>query len=159
MLYIKNNNFLLSENRNLITFNLTDNSYQKLSLPDVSVENENQDEMQAPADLKNDTKFQGSYSILHTILSPNDKLIAISTKYKEIYVYVIDKNGIKYRMLKKVPRIPSNLTFSPDSKVILVCDKAGDCYKINTEDLESKPQWIFGHLSMILDINFSQDGR
>eukprot|EP00128_Syssomonas_multiformis_P016198 Colp12_sorted_trinity150504_noHs@21544 len=50
----------------------------------------------------------------------------------------------------------TSLTFSPDGKFVVICDKAGDVYNFSCED-EADGKLILGHLSMLLDIIVNKD--
>lgn len=158
LLFVENNLMFLTESRNIIIVNLLDFSHKSISLPDVVLVNEKKEEIQQPEDIECEELLE-SYEILDIIKSPNEQLIAISTKYKEIFLYTLNGNDLQMKTMKRVPRIANGFTFSPDSGILLVCDKSGDCYSIDMYDLESKPKWILGHLSMLLDIIFTPDGK
>ncbi|KAJ3034130.1 WD repeat-containing protein 4, partial [Rhizophlyctis rosea] len=50
------------------------------------------------------------------------------------------------------------VSFSPDGKLI-IGDKFGDVYSVKRDDAEGQESLILGHVSMLTDLVFSQDGK
>ncbi|XP_037091104.1 tRNA (guanine-N(7)-)-methyltransferase non-catalytic subunit wuho-like [Pollicipes pollicipes] len=59
----------------------------------------------------------------------------------------------------RTARKASCLTFAPDEEALLVADKSGDVYKCQLSSASTKPQLILGHISMVLDMCVTADGR
>lgn len=162
ILHIKNNYLLISENRNIIVCNLSDYSHEKNTLPDLVVEKKDQSSEPQISDEVNaeEPAVVESSEILDIVKSQNENVIAISTKMKEVVLYEFQTNKLELIAVKRVPRIPSAMQFSPDASVLLISDKTGDCYSFDCVNIAtSEPKWILGHLSMLLDVIFTPDGR
>jgi tRNA (guanine-N(7)-)-methyltransferase subunit TRM82 len=56
-------------------------------------------------------------------------------------------------------RRASRAVFSPDSKHLLIADKNGDVYEVDPQDPGREARLLLGHLSMLLDLRVSLDGR
>ncbi|XP_055370822.1 tRNA (guanine-N(7)-)-methyltransferase non-catalytic subunit wuho [Condylostylus longicornis] len=122
------------------------------------------------ADIAYDEEEQGSQdklknsqnlkiAIQNVALAPNGKTLAVSTSGIKTLILFTKVDEFKWEILsvRKSNRASSALTFSPDSKLILLCDKSGDCF-LYTCDI-NPPKWILGHLSSIYDVKFSFDGK
>lgn len=92
--------------------------------------------------------------------SPNKKYIALTTTVdKLLYFYKVLDNDIELLSKRVLSRTSSAIRFSPDSQIILVADKTGDCYSFDCQQIFEPGKWILGHLSMILDVLFTNDKR
>lgn len=80
------------------------------------------------------------------------------TENKKLLVWKISLNGdIKLLMEIEFPKRPTSLTFLHNEAAVLVSDKYGDVYKsIITENPVPPPTIILGHLSMVLDVEVSE---
>ena len=64
-----------------------------------------------------------------------------------------------YKKKKMSSRRITSLSFSRDSVHLLIADKTGDIYSMHTLDDTDISEPLAGHISMILDIAVSDDGR
>ncbi|CAG9856157.1 unnamed protein product [Phyllotreta striolata] len=99
------------------------------------------------------SKDNGSINSLE--LSPSKKYIVVSTENKHILIYDPD-----FKLIKRfvANRAPCKACFTPSDDLI-VADKTGDVYLYKLQDDENKPELLLGHLSVILDITFSECGK
>ncbi|KAK3926975.1 tRNA (guanine-N(7)-)-methyltransferase non-catalytic subunit WDR4 [Frankliniella fusca] len=58
-----------------------------------------------------------------------------------------------------MPKTASSMKFTPDSQAIVIVDKAGDAVLFSTQDLQKEGEVILGHLSMLLDVLLTPDGK
>ncbi|XP_004524112.1 tRNA (guanine-N(7)-)-methyltransferase non-catalytic subunit wuho [Ceratitis capitata] len=99
-------------------------------------------------------------SILHVKLSPDNRLCAVTTSgQKAVLLYQCRPEQAKLVSVRPLARASSVITFSPDSKVLLVTDKSGDCYKYDCENDEEEPQLLFGHFSIVYDLVWTPDSK
>jgi len=62
------------------------------------------------------------------------------------------------KVQQNLVRKASKVIFTSDSKSILIADKNGDVYQIETESA-SEPRLLLGHLSMLLDVLVDRSGK
>lgn len=120
-------------------------------------EDENDDEDQKKSDEK-----QVFGEIDRLAVSPCNRLIAVSTTGdKFLFLYEFHNGLLKLLQSHELNRVSSVLRFSPDSKALLVADKSGDCYfyECSSTPNESNGKWILGHLSIVLDILMTANGK
>nr|XP_014102457.1 tRNA (guanine-N(7)-)-methyltransferase non-catalytic subunit wuho [Bactrocera oleae] len=99
-------------------------------------------------------------SILHVELSTDHCLCAVTTAgQKAVLLYQCRPEHAKLVSVRPLARASSALTFSKDSKVLLVTDKSGDCYKYDCVNFEAEPQLLFGHLSIVYDVLWTPDSK
>ncbi|CAL1547481.1 unnamed protein product [Lymnaea stagnalis] len=108
-------------------------------------------------------------SILACAISPDGHLAAVCDDMKYLHLYRVDDAGCRLESSRRVSRRCTRVTFTKDSRDVIVADKSGDVYKFpvqgpqNTitgiedssiEDDETCA-WgtlLLGHLSMLLDV-------
>lgn len=100
----------------------------------------------------------------HLAVSPCNRLVAITTSEdKFLFIYKYTDASLELLQTHELNRNSSALRFSPDSKFLLVADKSGECYvyeNLNTPNEEkSSGKWILGHLSIVLDILMTSNGK
>ncbi|XP_061400243.1 tRNA (guanine-N(7)-)-methyltransferase non-catalytic subunit wuho [Musca vetustissima] len=99
-------------------------------------------------------------TIQHVKMSPNRQLVAITTSgQKAVLLYTLRPELAKLVSIRNLARASSAITFSADSKRLLVCDKTGDCYEYSCEDFEAAPKILLGHLSIVYDVLWSADEK
>lgn len=99
-------------------------------------------------------------TIQHVKLAPNQQLLAVTTAgQKALLLYQLRPEHAKLASVRSLARASSAMTFSKDSKRLLVTDKTGDCYEYDCEDYEAVPKLLLGHLSIVYDILWSQDEK
>lgn len=94
-------------------------------------------------------------------VSSNNKFLAVTTNVaKQLLLY--DLPGSKNCRVFELPRRSSKMRFTSTDSHILLADKSGDVfiYDINAQEVKQrKGKKILGHLSLILDILMSSDGK
>lgn len=110
--------------------------------------------IEVPSTVQND-------QINGVIISSNNKFLAVTTNVaKQLLVY--DLPASNNHKVFELPRSSSKMRFTPTNSHILLADKSGDVlsFNITGQDLNHlKGQKILGHLSLILDILQSSNGR
>ncbi|KAL1458137.1 hypothetical protein WDU94_008308 [Cyamophila willieti] len=89
-------------------------------------------------------------------LSPDNSLLAIQSPGKELLVYNVQTWEVIFK--RQLGRGASKILFSPDSRNIVVGDKTGDVFLYNIFS-DEKETALLGHLSMVLDIIMTNDGK
>jgi len=89
-------------------------------------------------------------------LSPCLKYLALCDELKQLTVWTISSMSLKVQ--QNLVRKASKVIFTSDSKSILIADKNGDVYQIETESA-SEPRLLLGHLSMLLDVLVDRSGK
>lgn len=99
-------------------------------------------------------------NILHVALSPDHNLCAVTTAgQKAVLLYQCWPEHAKLVSVRSLSRASSALIFSKDSKVLLVADKSGDCYKYDCINFEEEPQLLLGHLSIVYDVLWTPNSK
>ncbi|CAD7089720.1 unnamed protein product [Hermetia illucens] len=94
--------------------------------------------------------------IQHVQASPNGEYLAITTTgNKLLLLYKIHATELGLLSARRISRASSAITFSNDSSKVLLSDKTGDCYLYDCLDYKAPGKWLFGHLSMVLDVRFT----
>lgn len=96
------------------------------------------------------------------IVSSDSKHLAVTTNVaKQLILYELP--GSKNCKVFDLPRSSSKMRFTSSNSHVLLADKSGDVlrFDINVEDAVNQPkgQKIFGHLSLILDVLQSSNGK
>lgn len=95
--------------------------------------------------------------IISSAMSPSGCFLALCDDLKQVTVWRLPQADLIGRQC--LPRKASRLVFSPDSKHLLVADKNGDVYSLDPEKPDEEARLLLGHLSMLLDVRMSLDGR
>ncbi|XP_073832608.1 tRNA (guanine-N(7)-)-methyltransferase non-catalytic subunit wuho [Musca autumnalis] len=99
-------------------------------------------------------------TIQHVKMSPNRQLAAVTTSgQKAVLLYSLRPEHAKLVSVRPLARASSAVTFSSDSKRLLVCDKTGDCYEYSCVNFEAAPKILLGHLSIVYDVLWSADEK
>ncbi len=86
-------------------------------------------------------------------------MLAMTTNDKLIHLFKIEEAGLKTLSVRKFYRAPTQMAFSDQSKQLFFADKGGDCYVFSLQDVKKPGQWIFGHMSQILNLILSDDQK
>lgn len=122
--------------------------------------NQNQEDQEQQDDKSKPNKSKEQPTIQHVEMSPNRQLLAITTAgQKAVLLYTLRPEHAKLVSVRVLSRASSALTFSENSKRLLVCDKTGDCYEYDCEDYEAAPKLLLGHLSIVYDILWSRNDK
>ncbi|KAJ3190213.1 WD repeat-containing protein 4 [Gaertneriomyces sp. JEL0708] len=111
-------------------------------------------ETAAPIQMPSDSFPEGQIRCL--AFSPAHNLLAVATDSKHLTFYDAsswDKKGSRVSIKRA-----NCVTFTTDDKV-LIGDKFGDVYSFSITDDKADQPLILGHVSMILDMAVSKDGR
>uniref|UniRef100_A0A1I8M677 Uncharacterized protein n=1 Tax=Musca domestica TaxID=7370 RepID=A0A1I8M677_MUSDO len=157
---------VIALNRRAIFVNPNDlQIFKEILLPEdltkcglVAEANEDGEQDNEKSHKQNQTKEQPT--IQHVKMSPNRQMVAITTSgQKAVLLYTLRPEHAKLVSVRNLARASSAVTFSPDSKRLLVCDKTGDCYEYSCEDFEAAPKILLGHLSIVYDVLWSRDEK
>lgn len=106
----------------------------------------------SPKPLEND-------QITDISISNDSKFLAVLTSIsKQLIVYTLPINIQENHRSYVLPRSASKIRFTANNEQILVADKSGDVliYNISLEDTGNK---LLGHLSLLLDVLQTHDGK
>lgn len=96
--------------------------------------------------------------IQQVAISPDRTLFAIATvDPKALLLYQCRPEHAKLLSVRALARAPSALTFSNDSSMLLVTDKAGDCYRYDCLQVYSEALLLLGHMSVVFDVVWTPD--
>ncbi|XP_067640913.1 tRNA (guanine-N(7)-)-methyltransferase non-catalytic subunit wuho [Eurosta solidaginis] len=99
-------------------------------------------------------------TILHVKLAPDQQLCAVTTAgQKAVLLYQCRSEHAKLISARSLARASSALTFSADSKLLLVTDKSGDCYEYDCVNVEDEPRILLGHLSIVYDVLWTRNTK
>jgi len=123
-----------------------------------------EDDDETPNNEKNGNKLKnlqlGRVTIQNVAISPNGKILGVSTGgIKTLILY--SQQNLQWQILsvRKSSRTSSVIAFSPNSEMIVLCDKSGDCFFYDCNNVLLSPKWILGHLSSLYDVKFSIDSK
>nr|CAH7724040.1 unnamed protein product [Callosobruchus chinensis] len=141
------NTLLLTTESNTLLCDLSSEQHTELKIPaPVLPDNLTKDQKDI---LLRDTKTVNSVDFSQT-----HQHILLSTENKQIVVYSRDLKVIKNFT---VNRVPSKARFTPSNDIV-VADKTGDVYLYRLEG-DDRPTLLLGHLSIILDMLITKDGK
>ncbi|KAK6101446.1 WD domain G-beta repeat family protein [Brugia pahangi] len=110
--------------------------------------------------------------ILASTLSNDGTLFAVATTSKECFLYNILKDWIEVRPALQLPKAPTAVILDISEKFVIVSDRAGNVrrYSLYAENSGKNDEFtdnegncegelLLGHVSMVLDIDMSNDRR
>jgi len=110
------------------------------------------------ADEAGDNEVDNKMRITSSAISPCGTLLALSDDYKQLTVWQVKAGCVELKYQQELVRKGVRILFSNDSTNILVADKNGDVYLFMSSG-NTEAKLILGHLSMLLDIAISKDGK
>ncbi|XP_058814090.1 tRNA (guanine-N(7)-)-methyltransferase non-catalytic subunit wuho [Topomyia yanbarensis] len=91
----------------------------------------------------------------------HETILAVSTSDKSLLLYESEDfskaGSLKLLSRRFVARTTSCMKFAGSGEFIVVCDKGGDCYAYDCKDFTKPGQWLFGHMSQVLDVLINPD--
>ncbi|XP_076335843.1 tRNA (guanine-N(7)-)-methyltransferase non-catalytic subunit wuho isoform X2 [Tachypleus tridentatus] len=99
--------------------------------------------------------------ILCGTFSPCGKYFAVADDNKQLIVWQIGVEDQKWNLFntRYLVRKAAHLLFSPQGVDILVADRTGDVYKFSVSNTLQEAVLVLGHLSILLDMVITPDGR
>uniref|UniRef100_A0A0M3HYG0 tRNA (guanine-N(7)-)-methyltransferase non-catalytic subunit n=1 Tax=Ascaris lumbricoides TaxID=6252 RepID=A0A0M3HYG0_ASCLU len=113
--------------------------------------------------------------ILGSAFSRDGSLFAVVTSMKTCLVYDTRQEWKQRRRPFRIPKAPTAVTFDADTSHLIVADRAGNVCRytldecanrttnvhvdINGEQSRYEGDPLVGHVSMVLDVSLSEDGR
>uniref|UniRef100_A0A6V7KR70 Uncharacterized protein n=1 Tax=Bracon brevicornis TaxID=1563983 RepID=A0A6V7KR70_9HYME len=94
--------------------------------------------------------------ITSVTFSNDGSLFVVCANRKQLYLYSSKDNSLLSN--RTLVRAASRVRFTPLNDVI-VADKSGDAYLFSTKKPDEPGELILGHLSMLLDILVTEDGK
>lgn len=139
---------VICNNDHFIMYNINDNLINNIELPHL--------ECNKIVNIHNNVDIESYHMIISTTFSNDGKYFLVCTNRKQLCLYERkSKELISNRIL---PRAASKVIFSPNNDII-VADKAGDAYLFSTTNPVGNGILLLGHLSMLLDILITEDGK
>ncbi|XP_043502908.1 tRNA (guanine-N(7)-)-methyltransferase non-catalytic subunit wdr4 [Polistes fuscatus] len=139
---------VICNNDHFIMYNINDNLINSIELPHL--------ECNKIVNIHNNVDIESYHMIISTTFSNDGKYFLVCTNRKQLCLYERkSKELISNRIL---PRAASKVIFSPNNDII-VADKAGDAYLFSTTNPAGNGILLLGHLSMLLDILITEDGK
>lgn len=104
------------------------------------------------------TKEYEGNNIVDIVISSDNKYLALITSLsKELLLFELPLLAAPKSFA--LPRSASKIRFTVDNMHILIADKSGDALIFEIEDEENKGNKLLGHLSLLLDILQTRDGK
>ncbi|KAM3723306.1 tRNA (guanine-N(7)-)-methyltransferase non-catalytic subunit [Dirofilaria immitis] len=107
--------------------------------------------------------------ILASTLSADGTLFAVATASKQCFLYDILNDWTEVRPALQLPKTPTAVIFEISKKFVILSDRAGNVrrYSLNEKILKRnnnneencEGELLLGHVSMVLDIDISNDQR
>ncbi|XP_058467965.1 tRNA (guanine-N(7)-)-methyltransferase non-catalytic subunit wuho [Malaya genurostris] len=113
-------------------------------------------------DIDQQIELSGGLNIITSLeVHENKSLLAIVTSDKSLFLYKIENfdgpECLKLLSRRLVARASSCMQFSAGGRFVIVCDKSGDCYEYDCENITKPGRWILGHMSQVLAILVNSD--
>ncbi|EFO21908.2 hypothetical protein LOAG_06577 [Loa loa] len=123
---------------------------------------------------KDTTARREEDQILASALSADGTLFAVATTSKECFLYNVLKDWVEVRPAVQLPKTPTAVIFECSKKFVILSDRAGNVrrYSLDTKNSEKsrsneltddeescEGELLLGHISMVLDIDISDDRR
>ncbi|XP_035729763.1 tRNA (guanine-N(7)-)-methyltransferase non-catalytic subunit wdr4-like [Vespa mandarinia] len=145
---IYDSDIVVCNNDHLIIYNIDNNLINTIALPQL--------ECNKVVNIHNNVDIESYHMIISTTFSNDGKYFLVCTNRKQLCLYERkSKRLISNRILS---RAASKVIFSPNNDII-VADKAGDAYLFSTANPIENGTLLLGHLSMLLDILVTEDGK
>ncbi|KAE8739361.1 hypothetical protein FOCC_FOCC015132 [Frankliniella occidentalis] len=85
------------------------------------------------------------------------KWFAAYSSAKQLLVW--ETNDWTLASERYMPKTATSMKFTPDSHAIVIVDKAGDAVLFSMQELQKEGEVILGHLSMLLDVIITANGK
>ncbi|XP_063995736.1 tRNA (guanine-N(7)-)-methyltransferase non-catalytic subunit WDR4 [Diachasmimorpha longicaudata] len=145
---VSNSILVLCTSETILVFDLSDHSLRTIILPKLVIATEIKHH--------NNVEIDSFHGITSVSISNDGQYLSICTNRKQLCLYKTkDFSLVSNRTLV---RAASRVRFTPGNDVI-VADKSGDAYLFATRCPEQPGELILGHLSMLLDILVTDDGK
>lgn len=138
----------MCNNDHLITYNTVNNLVNTIELPPL--------ESNKVSNIHNNVDIETYHMIISTAFSNDGKYFLVCTNRKQLCLY--EWNSKRLISNRVLPRAASRVKFSPNNDIV-VADKAGDAYLFTITNPIENGTLLLGHLSMLLDILITDDGK
>ncbi|KAK2578047.1 hypothetical protein KPH14_008464 [Odynerus spinipes] len=145
---IYNSDIVMCNNDHLIIYNIDDNLVNTITLPHL--------ECDKVVNIHNNVDIESYHMIISTVFSNDGKYFLVCTNRKQLCLY--EWNSKRLISNRVLPRAASRVKFSPSNDIV-VADKAGDAYLFSITSSIENGSLLLGHLSMLLDILITDDGK
>ncbi|VDN05707.1 unnamed protein product [Thelazia callipaeda] len=122
--------------------------------------------------LSRTVKNSDNNQILASALSYDNTMFAVATSSKQCFIYDILNDWIEVRPPAQLSKAPTAIIFDTSKKFVIISDRSGNVRRYHLEkmnfekntvchSLEEKTEGelLLGHVSMVLDIVLSEEGR
>ncbi|GMT20535.1 hypothetical protein PFISCL1PPCAC_11832 [Pristionchus fissidentatus] len=124
---------------------------------------------------KEQLKFHDNFQIQATAFANNDKTVAVATSAKTVVIFNVQDGVLSEHRSFRIPKTPTALVFDRADAAIIVADRAGVVRKYSvdaaakenkehideddTDETDFEGDFVCSAISMMLDVQFSDDGR
>lgn len=167
LMFKTNNLILICIHRSIFVYNSESQKFTTTNLPAIIKRDPKNQEAKDEEDNENENSNQNSKEakqssghINNACISKCGNLLAVTTGGdKMLFILVLDVENSSFVVKSRYELVRgcSTIRFSPDSKLVLLADKTGDCYEFQCNGENDKGKWLLGHFSMVLDILMTPD--
>ncbi|RWS09457.1 tRNA (guanine-N(7)-)-methyltransferase non-catalytic subunit wdr4-like protein [Dinothrombium tinctorium] len=156
-LFAKNETIVFCVNSRLHIYTLKAEEFSPLivEIPKAVVNSKNNE-------TKEGKNVESAHSVVCGNFSESGRFFAICDASKQLIVYLKNKQTTSWEIYRiyEIIRKSVKVIFTSDESAILLTDRSGDVYSydMSREDF-CKGTLLMGHLSMILDMNLTHDGK
>ncbi|XP_058792005.1 tRNA (guanine-N(7)-)-methyltransferase non-catalytic subunit WDR4 [Phymastichus coffea] len=145
---IWNSIVVLCTSDSVLVYNLDTKIENIINLPKLKLEKE--------IKAHNREDIESFHTLTNVAFSNDGQYFSICANRKQLCLYRSD--NLKLISNRTITRAASKVRFLPNNDIV-VADKSGDAYLFSTSKPDENGQLLLGHLSMLLDILATDDGK
>ncbi|XP_076245267.1 tRNA (guanine-N(7)-)-methyltransferase non-catalytic subunit wuho [Calliopsis andreniformis] len=134
-------------NEEVVICNIENETVVTISLPELQTDKR--------IDLHNNVNIDAFHTLTNVTFSNDGKYFFVCTNRKQLCLY--ERKSHSLLSNRTLARAASKVRFTPNNDII-VADKAGDAYLFSSNNSENGTM-LLGHLSMLLDVLVTEDGK
>lgn len=144
---IYESDIIICNNEQIVMYNIENGTETTISLPKLQSDKK--------VDVHNNVNKETPHTITNVMFSYDGKYFFVHTNRKQLCLY--ERKSQNLVLNKILPRAASKVQFTPNNDIV-VADKTGDAYLFSNKQSDNGVL-LLGHLSMLLDVLITEDGK